>query len=316
MKKEWLAMSALVSIVIFVSIISASIQLSCSDNSKLISEQNEIAIGNYRLINELGIGVTKASESIFYKKISADLLVDTKRTILSNKSSENLSSETISLLSGNYAITLTKTNSTSATIEVDGSSTSISLLDTKEVKGIFVMLAEIISEEDGSVVKLIAGSKKISLSNDQNPAEKIIIGNKTYVVELSSASSTNALIKVSKCASGEINIDIINEAEQKSNQTANQTKTKQTEEERVKEENERLNASTKQIIVAEFNARKKLNISGNETLEKSKEMQGFFSRIWNWIKRLFNFKIKANPVMSNNSSQQILNILFSIFTYG
>ena len=91
MKKEWLATSALISIVIFLSVISASIQLSCPDDSKLISEQNEIAIGNYRLINELGIGVTKASESIFYKKISADLLVDTKRTILSNKSSENLS---------------------------------------------------------------------------------------------------------------------------------------------------------------------------------------------------------------------------------
>lgn len=300
MKKEWLLIFALIFIVTFVLIVSASVQLSCSDNSKLISDQNEITIGNYRIINELGVGVIKTSESVFYKKITADLLIDAKRTTLLNRSSENSSlSETITLLSGDYTITLIKINSTSATIEVDGSSTSLSLLDTTEVKGIFVMLASMISDEEGSVVKLIAGSKKISLSNDQNSAEKIIIGNKTYVVELSAASDTNALIKVNKCATGEINLNIISETEQESNQTANQTKTKQTEEERIKEENERLNASTTQITVAEFNARKKLNISGNETLEKSEKIQGFFSRIWNWIKSWFGFKQKLNE--KNNS---------------
>ncbi|MEK6872643.1 MAG: hypothetical protein AABW90_01360 [Nanoarchaeota archaeon] len=300
MKKELVAIFTLIFIVIFVSIISAYVQLSCSDNSKLISDQNEITIGNYRIINELGLGVTKTSESVFYKKITADLLLDTKKTTLLNKSSENSSSlETISLLSGDYTITLVKTNSTTATITVGGETVSISKLETKTAKDIFVMLTDITPENDNLIIKLIIGAKQLFLSNEKS-AEKIIIGNKTYVVELSSASETNALIKVSKCASSEINLTFISETEQKSNQTANLTTSKQTEEERVKEENERLNASTKQITVAEFNARKKLNISGNETIEKSEEKQRFFSKIWNWVKRLFGFKYKAKE--SNNSS--------------
>lgn len=299
MKKELFAPLVLIFIVtaISTSIISASIQLSCSDNSKLMSDQNEITTGNYRVINNLGIGVTKTSESVFYKKITADLLIDARRLMLSNKSSEtSASSETISLLSGNYTITFVKTNSTSATIIVGGETISISRLEVNAVKDIFVMLTDITSENDNPTIKAIMGAKQLSLSNEKS-AEKIIIEDKTYVVELSSASETNAIIKVSKCASSEINFNIISETEQSSNQTT----AKQTEEERIKEENARLNESNIQISVAEFNARKRnqtLNNS-NETARKIEEKKGFFSRIWNWIKSWFGFKQKLNE--NNNS---------------
>lgn len=295
MKKELLSQFVLVFImlifvVVSISVISASDELSCSDNSKILSELNEVEVGNYRMINDLGIGVTKTSESVFYKRITADLLVDTRRAILSNKSSETSpSSETISLLSGDYTVTFVKTNSTTATITVGGETVSISKLETTSVKGIFAMLTDITSENDNPTIKVIMGAKQISLSNEKS-AEKIVIGNKTYVIELSSASQTNALIKVSKCVSGEIVIKGQETDEKPINR-------KPTPEIRIPEPNE----STVQVSVAEFNARKKnLTINNSdETIEKVGQKNKFFSRLWGWIKKWFGFKQKINEI--NNS---------------
>lgn len=303
MKKELLALFVLVFIVlIFIltpSITSASVELFCSDNSKILSELNEVEIGSYRMINDLGIGVTKTSESVFYKRITADLLVDTKRTILSNKSSETSpSSETVSLLSGDYTITFVKTNSTTATITVGGETISISKLETTSVKGIFAMLTDITSENDNPTIKVIMGAKQLSLSSEKS-AEKIVIGNKTYVVELSSASQTNALIKVSKCSSGEIMIKGQETDEKPINR-------KPTPEIRIPEPNE----STVQVSVAEFNARKRnQSLQSNQTAEQADQdykQKRFFTRIWNWIKKLFGFREEI--IVSNNLSNMTDNL--------
>ena len=304
MKKETFLLSAFIFGIMFLLLIpafvSASVNISCSDNSKVSSDQNEISVGDYRIINELGIGVAKASESVFYKRISADLLLDTKRATLSNKSDS--SSETISLLTDNYKIEFVKTNASSATIKVGGESVTITLLEAKEVKGIFAMLSEMSLEEEQTITVII-GAQQILLSNEKS-AEKITFGNRTFVVELKSASENNALIKVSKCLSGEINSSIQNS---ESNATINATQEKQkTEEEKILEENLKSNASTTQVSIEEIKKRKQMENESKDIETKTgiESKQGFFSKVWNWIKMLFGFE--SNQI-SNNSSQQILN---------
>jgi len=292
MKKEVFISLFFLIIFLNISIISALFNISCSDNRKSLSDLNEIEIGKARTINELGIGVTKSSESSFFKRITAELLIDAKRSIVSNETS----SETLELLTGNYTISFVKANSTTATINVNGESKGISLKQTDSIKGVYIMIGDIDFIETGPKISLIIGSQQIALSNDQNPSQKVSFDNKSFIIEISSASETGALIKVSKCINSDINL--IQEAEGQSSQ---KPKSK-TEEERVREENERLNASTEQISVAEFNERKRnQSFQANQTTEQTIKQKGFFLRIWNWIKNLF--KVKENEVKLNNTNE-------------
>src|SRR3989338_454030 len=311
MKKE---IAAFIVLIIFMHLaLITALQISCSDN-KPISDQNEIKTGNTKVINDLGIGVISSTESPFYNKFSAELLIDGKKSIVSNETN----SESIQLLTGTYTINLVKANSTTATISIDGDSKEILLKETELVKGIYVMITDIEIVETGPIVRLIVGSQKITLSNDQNPFQKVSLNNKSFILEIISASTNNALIKVSKCQENEIILITDNE---ESNQTFSQSKVKQkTEEEKILEENLKANASTKQVSVAEINARKRnqsIKTNESDNLESEKEIKKtFFSKIWNWIKGIFGFEDEAeevdNTYNDNNNSENATNLTNNI----
>ena len=287
MKKEIVFIIIILTIA-SISFVSATIQTFCADNSKPISDQNEIALKNTKNINGLGIGVLQTTEQAFYKKFSAELLVDARRVMLSNQSF----SETVNLMTKEYKITFFNVSGTKAQIKLDSSSLTLEKDDIKETQEIFLLLTTIdTTNAENPSVTILIGEKKISLSNTENSAEKITLVNKTYIVELTSASATNAVIAVARCSNAEINLDIISDGinQTQTNQSQNTTKPK-TEEERIREENEKNNASTKQVSIAELNAKKKnqtANNSDEAIMKNSNDKQGFFSKIWSWLRNLF-----------------------------
>ena len=290
MKKELFTLFVLIFIIIISSIISAAVEISCSNNTKPLSDLNEIKIGNAKAINELGIGVTKSTESPFYKRVSAELLIDTKKSTVSNETP----SETVELLTGNYTLNFVKANSTTATISIGGDTKDISLNNVEIVKGVYVMITNIKLIETSPEINFIIGSQQITLTNDQTRAQKVAFNNKSFIIEISSASETEALIRVSKCLNSEINLE---GQEGEENEKPNK---KPTPEIRSPEPNE----STIQVSVAEFNARKNnQSLEANRTIEQIIKPKVFFSRIWNWIKNLFKFKNRENKNNLSNITE-------------
>lgn len=271
MKKE--AILILISIVL---IAHASAKISCSDNSEVIWDQDEINIGSSKIINDISIGVAKTEERAFYKRVIAELIIDARRIELSNKTS----SQDISITTGKYNVGFIETSDEKAKIKVDEASKEIEEKSIETIKDLIVMLVESknIIEQETTVVRLMAGYKQISLSNDQHPSEKISSGNTTYFIELSSASYSNAIIKVSNCKTGEIIeiTDIINKTEETITNASNITSANKTA------DNPK-NESTKQVSVAEARERlKKLNETQSSGDASQKE--NIFRRILSWIR--------------------------------
>lgn len=270
--------------ILLLSLVSAKI--SCSDNSSVISDQNEVDLNLARAINNLRIGVSKTESRAVIKdrnlipRFSADLIIDAVRSSLSS----TVSSEKITLSSGSYTATLKNTTALSATIDIDGESKKIEEGETETIKSLVVYLAN--AEESGEA-KIIIGIQKTSLSSDEKPSEKIILGNKTFFVELISASETNAIFEVSVCKTGEI--EILEEPVIEQNQTIDASnETAQTNE--TTNETEQ---SERQVTVEEVRERLKesqmTNATKNETLEikEGSEKPGLLKRIISFLKRLF-----------------------------
>ncbi len=278
MKKE-----AIVVLIFVFLVAQVSAEISCSDNSQVIWDQKEINIGFSKIINGIGIGIAKTEERAFYKRVIAELIIDARRIDLSNKTS----SQDIEIITGKYNVGFTETSDEKAKIKVNGESKEIEEGSIETIKDLAVMLIESknILDQEAIVVKLIAGYKQISLSNDLHPSEKITFGNTTYFIELSSASSSNAIIKVSYCKTGEIieiteTIEIINKTEDKTNTTSNVTSANKTA------DNQK-NDSSKQVSVAEVRERlRKLNETQSNG-DTSQQKIGFFRRIISWFKKLF-----------------------------
>ena len=143
---------------------------------------------------------------------------------------------------------------------------------------------------EGGKARVIVGAKKISLSNDQNPAEKTIFKNTTYLTELNSASQANAIISVSFCKTGEIIYESEIKNTTETNTTQQTTNSTNTAVNNSKTENATLD--DKQITVEEANKllnKKSNNESDTNTNSSAQEAKsGFFGRIWNWFKGLFD----------------------------
>ena len=282
MKKEGVLL-----LIILFSISFTSAKTLCSDNSKVFSDEGEIEMGSSKVINDLGIGLTKTEERVFYKRIIADLLLDTRKIDLSNQTT----SEIINLLSGPYTVAFGNATDTSAVISIDGESKNIEENEVETIKGLFVMVSNAEST-DGGKARVIMGAKKISLSNDQNPAEKSTFKNTTYLVELKSASQANAIVSVSFCKTG----DITYESEIKNNSVSNQTQETINQTNTTNTTNNSKTEDTipddKQVTVEEANRllNKKLNNESNTNIESpaQKAESGFFGRLWNWFKGLFS----------------------------
>ncbi len=273
--------------ILLISLVSA--KSTCSDNSFIVSDQKEINIFSSRSINGLGIGVVKTDEVNLLRRIIADLIVDSTKLTLSNKTN----SQEIELLSGKHTVNLLNATDTTATISVDGESKDITLQERDSIKDLTIVLAKSSLINGERTIEVTIGKQLITLSNYEKPYEKFTFGNTTYVVELFSASrAVNAIVIVSYCKTGDIIAPELPKKEVK-NET-NKTVENSTNN---KDNNKTEEKNTTQISVAEVNA-KNNNVSSNETnksvgteIEKTdnKEEAGFFKGIWKWIKNLFGF---------------------------
>ncbi len=270
-------------IIIFLIIIpSVFAGISCPDGTKPESDLSEIDLGLSRVINNLGVGLTKTEERQFFKRVSADLLIDTRRVEISNKSS----SQIIDLLSGQHTVVFENSTDTMAKISIDGESKEILENEVETIKGIFVRLFDA-DTSNGGTAKLIIGAKQITLSNDEKPAEKLLFKNITYLVKLDSASSTNVIVSVSFCKTGKI----IYESDIKNNSMPNNT-----QEAYNQNQSEIINTTefNEEISIKEGNeSNNNESVSNNqektevETSLQNKKEEGFFISIWNWFKNLF-----------------------------
>ncbi len=299
MKKEALSLVSLifVIIVVIVSTNLAQAKPACSDNSLITWDVKEINIGSAKTINNIGFGVIKTEERAFYKTVVAELMIDAKRVELSNKTP----SQEVELLSGKHNVGFTKASDTKATIKIGDESKEIEEGSIETIKSLIVALLDSIetSDNESIAVKLLVGANKISLTLPEANTEKVTIGNNSYLIELISASGSNAVIKASKCATGElILIETIEKNETRTdvdiNQTINNTQSNITLIENKTEDKE--NESTKQVTVAELKERLKQLQEENATKNESESLDkenpqkiGFFKRIINWFKKLFGF---------------------------
>jgi len=292
MKKERVLI-IFIFIVLTISFVSAkALKTNCSDGSKVSWDEDEIDIHKSKRINGLGIAVVKTSNKAIITQQGvipvgiADIFIDSTYLTLSSKQS----SDEITLLLGKYTVSLSNTTSTTAKISINGESKDITVDEVTILKSLSVLLIEAESIDNSSTAKLIIGSQQLSLSSTDKVAEKISFSeNKTYLVELRSASDSNAIIRVSKCSKGEIQIEETVLPQQ--NQTINDTTSNLTEANNTEEQN------TTQVSVEEARERlrqiekanKTKNQSDSKTLENEPQKEDFFRRLINWIKRLLGF---------------------------
>lgn len=201
-KGYYLVVILLFSSLLLMNVSFASAAFECSDGLDFDENQREIKKGNKKTINGLGIAVFDSDESSVLQKVSAELLLDAEKVTLTNDSS----SQEIELLKGNYDVDLENVTGSDIQIEVEGDSEIITTDEITNIDNIYVFLVSssgVYPGEDVNVVAII-GATKLSLSNTDNPSEVVTIDSKDYLIGLTTASDSEATIKVSKCSSNEI----------------------------------------------------------------------------------------------------------------
>lgn len=245
---------------------ASAVKVICSNESKVLSDTNEIVVGDKGNINGLGIAVISADETNAIGRLTADLLVDAGKASVSNKSY----SQEVNLLGGTHKINFANATEEKAIISIDGSYIEMYKGDVNKSGDIFVMLAEIdISDSGNPGAKVIIGSQKLFLLNTENPAEKVSAGGMDYAVELYSASDSGATIKVSKCESGDISFG----AEDVANIGLNTSEVNIS----TTDENMSINESAN-------DTNQSLNATDSVTKDKKPNI---FVRIFRWFKNLF-----------------------------
>lgn len=185
----------LIIIIIFSLNMIAAASYECSLESDLNKDRGEIDINGRKSINGLGIGLYGSDETPAIRSYSADLLIDAYTFLLNDETK----SEEIDFKSGKKTITLNNISLSIVEIDVDGKKEKIELKELVNVNGYYTYISYVEDSFPGAgSAKGIIGKEKISLSND-NPSSIIKINNTDYLIEIFSASDTNAIIEVSKC---------------------------------------------------------------------------------------------------------------------
>ena len=297
MKKEAISLVLLISVIVIATSTSlVQAKPICSDNSSITWDVKEINIGSAKIINGISIGVIKTEERVFYNKVIADLAMDARRVELSNKTF----SQEVELLTGKHTVAFIKASDTKATIKIDDESKEIEEDSVETIKNLIVALLDAIETSDNETiaVKLLVGTNKISLTLQDVNTEKITINNNDYLIELTSASGSNAIVKVSRCTTGQIMEITEQKNETKTevniNQTINNTQSNITLIENKTQDTE--NESTRQVTVVEIRERARKLQEENATKNESEKTDdnelkkiSFLERIINWLKKLFGF---------------------------
>ena len=193
MKKE-----ALLLLIFILTITIASATYECSNSSEMTTDQEEININQRKSVNGLGIAVTYADEVAAIGRITAELLINAQKVLLSNSTL----SEEVKLLSKDYTVTLINASDSTASIDVEGDTESLEEGETATIEDAKVYLINAADSSGSEETELIIATNQLSLDNNENQ-EKLITIDTEYLIELFSASDSNAIIIVKKCTSGE-----------------------------------------------------------------------------------------------------------------
>lgn len=293
MKKEAIFLFLVFGILVFLNNVEqVSAKYGCSNDTEIDYEIKEIAVGDIKTINGLPIGVCNADESAVVNRIAAELIIDSAEISLLNSSAFD-----VVLLSGSYSVTLVNSESESATIKVSDSSLEIDKNTCEKIGSLEVMLVNTGEADGNKTADIVVGVKKLSLSNKEKESEVVEIGGIKYLIELFSASDTEASPRVGKCEGG----DFVQIAEE-DNETNDTDVTEQnvTTNETDFDFNETINETiTDNNLSAEMNetseVKKEIGEScflGEECLtgfcdDGICEKKGFFDRIVEWFRGLF-----------------------------
>lgn len=271
MKKE---IFVLFLIILLPSLTIVSAKIFCSDGSSVQSNQNEIDEYTRKEINGLRLALSESTEYNVLQTTEVKLILEATLVSLTN---ENPSQE-IELSTGKYIVNFSNVSSLSSVkISIDGTSKTLIKNKLETIKSLpIILLTAQADSPDTQSAEIIIGSQQIFLSSNEELSKKINVTNLTYFIELITASDTNAIIKVSKCKSGEI----LEEKSPNKTQEANNTtifeanNTENTNNTGVASENKTLN-----------------NTNQDETANQQNQQEnpGFFKKIINWFKKLFSW---------------------------
>ncbi len=288
MKKRVYLVLVFFAFVLFLQTNSAkALEFNCTNESKVIWDEKEIKLYDSKYVNGMGIGLTYSAEmraisgGSIVDRFVADLIIDAGQISFSAENSP----EDLILKGGTYSIKVQNASETSAKITIGDEEKEIPENNLSVIGGLNVVL---VSSDSTPSVKILAGVKTLSLSSNEKAYEKFSFDSKAHFIEIKSASGSDALIRISKCESGDIDvvktIEEVTEETNEPNQTITNSSANETEER---------NESDRQVTVAEIRERNRLLQEANKTKNESQEnngeaKRGFFSRLISWIKRLFS----------------------------
>lgn len=258
MKKETLLIFI---IFLFISLVSAKI--SCSDGSSVQWDQKEIDKYERKDINGLRLAVSAAVDYNVLQTINVNLILEATLVTLTNETP----SQELELSTGKYTVTFSNVSNSAAKITINGESKNLIKNEPETIKGLPILLLN--TQTDPKNIEMIVGIRQISLSTKEEPSKIINITNSTFIIELISASSANAIIKVSKCKSGNI--------------------FEETSLNKTQEDNKTTNINTNHTVNLNNTNNQNNTNQTTTTNQQNQQKPGFFKRILNWFKGLFSW---------------------------
>lgn len=196
MKKGFVALVLFA--LLFVPVALAA-EYECSDGSEYDEDREEVEIAGVKIMNTIGYSITSSDQVGSSGKISADVLVDAHRVVLTNTSS----SQEIEINDELYDISFAELDEAEESVEItiDSSSDIISDQTIEGVAGfeVYVKINDYASGSEEIVV--IVADRLIEFTFiDDMFSEIVAIGNDTHAIELLSASDYGeALLRVVSC---------------------------------------------------------------------------------------------------------------------
>lgn len=187
-------------IILTISFISASYE--CADGSSMTEGQREVDVGDRKSINGLSLGVMNADETPVFNTYSAELLIDARKFSLT----DGTNTTDVELVSGEKTITMFNLSSNLARIGVDGTIENVEEGTPTTIGSFLIFLSSMVGEYPGTAtIEGIIGKEEITLDNDVTMGV-VSLGGVDYLLELFSASDTNAIVNVKKCSDETIKI--------------------------------------------------------------------------------------------------------------
>ncbi|MAG11026.1 hypothetical protein CMI44_01815 [Candidatus Pacearchaeota archaeon] len=187
-------------------------------------DQKEISLNGRTSIKGLGIGLTYSDEIATLEKYSVKLLIDTVKFTLTDTSN----STEVEMKSGADTIELLNLTSNLIRIKVGSDSGKAELLEILDINNRKLFLTSAQGTYPGTAtIEGLIGNKEVLLDNT-SPTKIESVDDVDYLLELFSASDTNAIIIVKKCEDENAEFIEIAESVSKNETTSNITETNET----------------------------------------------------------------------------------------